>query len=82
MMFDHGLLDRVERALGPGKSLDRHDMATVAGGKKADTGVDGLVNEGAVMEPPPDQHGAGAAIALRAALFGPFETALEANEVE
>jgi hypothetical protein len=31
---------------------------------------------------PPDQHGAGAAIALRTALFGPFETALEAKEVE
>jgi hypothetical protein len=81
MMFDHGLLDRVERAAGPGKRLDRHDMAAVAGGEKADAGIDGLVNEGAVMEPP-DQHGAGAAIALRTALFGPFETALEAKEVE
>ena len=81
MIIDHGLLDRMERALGPGKSRDRHDMAAVAGGKKADAGVDGLVKECAVMGPP-HQHRAGAAIALRAALFGPFETALEAKEVE
>ena len=32
MIIDHGLLDRMERALGPGKSLDRHNMAAVTGG--------------------------------------------------
>ena len=76
----HRLLHRVE-AVGAGEVLHRHHMAAVDGGKEPDAGIDRLVGE-ALCRQAADQHRAGAAIALRAALLGAGEAAGKADVVE
>ena len=69
MEVDHRLLHRMQVAVAPLQMLDRHDMAAVERAEEADAGVDAFIDQACRREPP-DQHGAGAAIALGAAFLG------------
>jgi hypothetical protein len=81
VMIDHRLLHRVQPAVAPGKMLDRDHMAAIDRGQKPDAGIDRAIAE-ALGPKPPDQHGAGPAIALGAALLGAGEALIEAQEIE
>ena len=81
MKFDHRLLHRMQRPVRPAQMLDGDHMATIERGQKANTGIDRLIPQHAAGEPP-DQHGAGAAIALGAAFLGAGQSPVEAQEIE
>ena len=65
---DHGRLHRVQGAVA-GEVLDGDDVAEVDRGEQPDAGIHRLVDQ-PVAGPPADQHRAGAAVALGAALLG------------
>ena len=68
MAVHHRLLHRMQHAV-PRQMLDRHHVAEVHRRQQADAGVHRLVDQLAPGAPA-DQHGAGAAVALGAALLG------------
>ena len=78
---DHRLLHRMQLAGFAAQMLDRHDMAAVERAEEADAGVDALIDELAAGELA-DQHGAGAAIALRAAFLGAAQRTAQPQIVE
>ena len=81
MVVEHRLLDRVEAAGPAAKMLDGHDVAAVERGDEADAGRHRFIDEFA-LEEAPDQHGAGAAIALGAALLRAGQPKLEPQVIE
>ena len=81
MEIDHRLLHRVQPALFAAQMLDGDDMGAVERAEEADAGVDPLIGEFAAGELP-DQHRAGAAIALGAAFLGAAQRTVEAQPVE
>ena len=80
-MFHHRGLDRVQPAVRAAQMLDGDDVAAVAGGEEADAGVHRLIDHRAVVQAP-DQHRAGAAVALGAAFLGAGEAPAEAQEIQ
>ena len=81
MAVDHGLLHGMQRSVLRRQVLDRHHMGGVQRADEADAGIDRFILKFAADEPP-DQHGAGTAIALGAAFLGARQPALQAQEVE
>ena len=80
VLVDERLLHGMQRA-GQSQVLHRHDVGRVERSDEADAGIDGLVAEIAVDEPP-DEHRAGAAVALRAAFLRAGQALLEPQMVE
>jgi hypothetical protein len=80
VLLDHRPLHGVELAIAR-EILDRRDAAAVDRGEQPDAGADRLVDESAVA-PPGEEHGAGAAIPLVAALLGAGPTFPPAQPVE
>ena len=72
VMLDEGLLQRMQRA-SLGQAFDCRDLRTVFHDRQREARVD---------PPAIDQHGAGAALAVVAALFGPGEVEIETQCVE
>jgi hypothetical protein len=72
VMLDEGLLQRMQRA-SLGQAFDRRHLRTVFHDRQREARVD---------PPAIDQHGAGAALAVVATLFGPRKVEIETQCVE
>jgi epoxyqueuosine reductase len=70
VMIDHRLLHGMQRAVRRLQALDRDQLAPVERRDRLDAGIDRAMDEPATVARLRDDHGAGAAIALRAALLG------------
>jgi hypothetical protein len=81
MVLEHRLLHWMQRPIGRRKMLDRHHMAGIKARRKADAGIDRLVDQPISAEPP-HQHGAGAAIALSAPFLGAAQALAEPQVIE
>ena len=79
--LDHRPLHGVRRAVRAGEVLDRQQLAAVQLADEPDAGVDRLVADAPVSEPP-DRDRAGAAVALVAALLGAGPPLDQAQPVE
>ena len=72
MLFHHGGLHRMRRAVGLAQMLDCQNLLAVQRGREHDTGIHRAVPH-AVTDRFPQRDGAGAAIALRATFFCPTQ---------
>src|SRR5690606_5991622 len=78
---DQRLLYRMERTVGALQVLDGDDMAAVERAEEADAGIDAFIDKSALRQPP-DEHGAGAAVAFRAAFLAAAQRAPQPQEIE
>jgi hypothetical protein len=81
MLIDHCLLDGMERAIGAAQMFDGDQMGAVQAAHETDAGGDRVVDNLVAMEAP-DEHGAGAAIALGAAFLGAAQALFEPKPIE
>jgi hypothetical protein len=81
VVLDHGLLYGMQAAFRAAEIFDGDHMATVERADKPNAGIDGFVDKAASPERP-DQHGAGAAVALGTALLRAGQPCLQSQIVQ
>ena len=77
----HRLLDRMQTAIRAFEMLDREQLAAIQRRQEADAGIDRFIAQIAAVEPP-DNDGAGAAIAFGAAFLRAGHALVEPQPVE